>query len=237
MKKLTKVAAILAASALLFGGLFLSCSDSDDDDNNNANNNEQTKSDPAVDKEEEADDNGGSGNQTTTPTTYAWTFADLDLTKTTWTAAADSGVDTDASDGAVAKVKPATDFTYASTPTGLDLTIGAGSSSGSFNKISITQSAKGAGSAGSAEPSKTDMITVKVTGPFKVTMIYGANSSSAKTDRTAQIVINGTVAKESEQKIPVDPVSMEYEYKGTDEVTVGFGGSNIVRIHDIKITK
>lgn len=33
MKKISKVAALLAASALLFGGMFLSCSDSDDDGN------------------------------------------------------------------------------------------------------------------------------------------------------------------------------------------------------------
>ena len=35
MKKFSKIAALLAASALLFGGLFLSCSDDDDDDEDN----------------------------------------------------------------------------------------------------------------------------------------------------------------------------------------------------------
>ena len=227
MKKISS--AILAAVALAAFG-FVSC------DHDYANSDIQAGTPSKVKQAEiDAANKGGSGNPVPS-TTYAWTFANLDLTGTTWTSMAD-GSDVDASDGVVAKVAPASNLTYASSPAGLSLIVSAGSSSGSFNKISNSQAAKGDGSAGVAEPSKTDMLTVAVTGPFKATMIYGANSSSAKTDRTAQIVINGTVAKESDQNIPVDPVSMEYEYTGTDEVTVGFGGSNIVRIHDIKITK
>ncbi|WP_294428292.1 hypothetical protein [uncultured Treponema sp.] len=51
MKKITKLAALLAASTLLFSGLFLSCSSDDDDDGNSA-----TKSDKEVQKEEEKKD-------------------------------------------------------------------------------------------------------------------------------------------------------------------------------------
>ena len=70
MKKITKVAALLAASALLFGGLFLSCSDSDDDNNNDSGNTEKTQSDTVPEKADDTagDDNGGSGN-------FTYTFA------------------------------------------------------------------------------------------------------------------------------------------------------------------
>ncbi|MBQ8013257.1 MAG: hypothetical protein IJ257_02520 [Treponema sp.] len=44
MKKISKLTAMLSVAALLFGGLFLSCSDSDDDDNNK--DSQKTTSEP-----------------------------------------------------------------------------------------------------------------------------------------------------------------------------------------------
>ncbi|MBQ8013939.1 MAG: hypothetical protein IJ257_06045 [Treponema sp.] len=77
MKKITKVAALLAASALLFGGLFLSCSDSDDDNNNDSGNTEKTQSDTVPEKADDTagDDKGGSVKQSVTTSTGSWDFS------------------------------------------------------------------------------------------------------------------------------------------------------------------
>lgn len=83
MKKISKVAALLAASALLFGGMFLSCSDSDDDgntsqvsgpsSNSGSGNSGSGNSGSGNSGNSGSGDNGGSGNQETA-TTDSWDF-------------------------------------------------------------------------------------------------------------------------------------------------------------------
>ncbi len=239
MKKLTgKILAIAAAFA--FASVFASCSFLDESDDSIL-----SYFDPSA---LSAVNNGGSGNSGSgssgsgsngaSPVTYVWSFSNIDLTSVSWTAkdASVSGTDADASDGIVAKVYPATDLAYASTPSGLTLTIGRGSQNGSYNKINKNQSANTPGSAGAIEPSKTDMISLSIAGPFTATMIVGANGNSDKTDRTANISINGA-PEASISTVPATPTTMTYNYTGTDSVTVSFGGSNAVRIYDIQITK
>lgn len=172
------------------------------------------------------------------PVTYTWSFADLDLSTASFVAA--SGGNNVWGTSGVAKVTFAegTSADYDSTPAGLTMNLSNGANGGSYNKINPAQSGKEPGSAGAIEPSKNDMVCVKVTGPFKAKMIYGGNSSSDKTDRTAQLCIDGeVVASGTENLVPATPTTLEYSYTGTDEVTVSFGGTNIVRIYDVIIEK
>lgn len=129
-------------------------------------------------------------------------------------------------------------ISYDSTPAGLKLILSNGEKGGSYNKINPAQSGKAPGSAGAIEPSKDDMVYCELAGPFTAKMIYGANSSTDKTDRTAQILIGGeVVASGTENLVPVTPAELKYEYTGTDTVKVFFGGDNIIRIYDISIEK
>lgn len=174
------------------------------------------------------------------PVTYTWSFADLNLSTASFVAAATSGSNTVWGASGVAKVAFAegTSADYDSTPVGLTMKLSNGANGGSYNKINPAQSGKEPGSAGAIEPSKNDMVCVKVTGPFKAKMIYGGNSSTDKTDRTAQLCIDGAVvASGTENLVPATPTTLEYSYTGTDEVTVSFGGTNIVRIYDVIIEK
>ncbi|AEE17962.1 hypothetical protein [Treponema brennaborense] len=164
----------------------------------------------------------------------------MDLSAVTFVAAAETGSDTDGSDGSVAKVTVGgTDsvIRYDSIPTGIQLILSNGSSSGSYNKINTAQSAKGEGSVGAVEPSKADMVYAELAGPFTAKMFYAANSSTDKSDRTAQITVNGTTTFGPENSVPVAGAWLEASYTGTDTVKVYFGGTNVVRIHDISITK
>lgn len=171
----------------------------------------------------------------TEPVTFSWHFSDLDLTGVEFT-----GTDADASDGTVAKVTFTSEsgLAYNSDPTGLVLNLTNGASGGSYNKISKTQSAKGEGAtAGAIEPSKGDMVYCELQGPFTATMLYGANSKSDKTDRTAQIKIGDQITSGTENNVPVAGASLTATYTGTDTVKVYFGGTNIIRIYDIIIVK
>lgn len=174
------------------------------------------------------------------PVTYTWSFGDLNMTGVEFTAAADTGSDTAGSDGSVAKVKFTSEagLPYASSPDGLVLNLTNGASGGSYNKINITQDAKGEGAtAGAIEPTKGDMVYCELQGPFTATMLYGGNSSSDKTDRTAQIKIGENITSGPENLVPAAGASLTATYEGTDTVRVYFGGTNIIRIYDIIIEK
>ena len=173
-----------------------------------------------------------------TPVTYTWNFANLDLSTASFVAG--KGGNNVWEPSGVTKVTFAeeTFADYGSTPAGLTMNLSNGANGGSYNKINPAQSGKEPGSAGAIEPSKNDMVCVKVTGPFKAKMIYGGNSSTDKTDRTAQLCINGeVVASGTENLVPAIPTTLEYSYEKADEVTVSFGGTNIVRIYDVIIEK
>ena len=118
----------------------------------------------------------------------------------------------------------------------LNLTNGA--QGGSYNKINPAQSAAGEGAtAGAIEPSKGDMIYCELQGPFTATMLYGANSKTDKTDRTAQIKIGEEITSGQANLVPAAGASLTATYEGTDTVKVYFGGTNIIRIYDIIIVK
>lgn len=173
-----------------------------------------------------------------TPVTYIWNFSDLDLSTASFVAGSGGNNVWGASGVAKVTFAEGTSADYNSTPAGLTMNLSNGANGGSYNKINPAQSGKEPGSAGAIEPSKNDMVCVKVTGPFKAKMIYGGNSSSDKTDRTAQLCIDGAVvASGTENLVPATPTTLEYSYTGTDEVTVSFGGTNIVRIYDVIIEK
>lgn len=140
----------------------------------------------------------------------------------------------------VAKVTLEAAGTYESTPAGLTLNL---PEDGTFNKVapngSVSSSYKIEASKGSIEPDGTTVLTVDVTGPFTAVMLCGANSSTDKTDRYAFIKINDKevcAPLKEENKLPAAGQALSYTYEGTDTVTVAFGGTNVVRIHDIKIT-
>lgn len=209
-----KFISVLCAVTLVCCGLFLSC------DNGNGGEPEA----PAV----------------SASTTYTWSFSDLDLSSYSFTSITDSSAISPGADGSVSKVLIGGDgsISYDSTPAGLKLILSNGETGGSYNKINPAQSGKAPGSAGAIEPSKADMVYCELAGPFTAKMIYGANSSTDKTDRTAQIVIGGeVVASGTENLVPVTPVELAYKYTGTDTVKVFFGGNNIIRIYDISIEK
>lgn len=173
-----------------------------------------------------------------TPVTYTWNFSDLDLSTSSFVAGNGGNNVWGASGVAKVTFAEGTSADYDSTPVGLTMNLSNGANSGSYNKINPAQSGKEPGSAGAIEPSKNDMVCVKVTGPFKAKMIYGGNASNDKTDRTAQLCINGeVVASGTENLVPAIPTTLEYSYEKADEVTVSFGGTNIIRIYDVIIEK
>ena len=228
MKKISKVAALLAASALLFGGMFLSCSDSDDGDSTGGGSS-TTKPTPTPTPESEI-----------TGTTYAWTFNDITT----------DGINAvDAGGEYAGKLVLAADYKYNSTPAGLALTMGKGDASQGFvyNKIDPAMAIgsnqsvvkeKGA-SVGAVEPAG-ELLTIKnVKGPFKVLAYVSGNSSSDKTDRYAYIKIGDEevcAPTKSSNTVPAAGQELSYSYTGTDKVTVVIGCAKYLRVYDIKIT-
>ena len=230
MKKISKVAALLAASALLFGGMFLSCSDSDDGDSTGGGSS-TTKPTPTPTPTPESEITG---------TTYAWTFNDITT----------DGINAvDAGGELAGKLVLAADYKYNSTPAGLALTMGKGDASQGFvyNKIDPAMAIgsnqsvvkeKGA-SVGAVEPAG-ELLTIKnVKGPFKVLAYVSGNSSSDKTDRYAYIKIGDEevcAPTKSSNTVPAAGQELSYSYTGTDKVTVVIGCAKYLRVYDIKIT-
>ncbi len=175
-------------------------------------------------------------------TVYAWNFQATDLLNNlSWTAGVASGSVLTGTE--FQKVKLEAAGSYESTPAGLTLNF---STNAYFNKVSPSATlssgvtAKGA-TAGHIEPdgAAASLPYVTLQGPFTVTMICAANSNSGKDDRYAFIKIGEEeVAAPNKNANTLSGTGevLTYAYSGTDTVTVYFGGTNIVRIHDIKIS-
>ncbi|MBD5446905.1 MAG: hypothetical protein HDR32_03995 [Treponema sp.] len=213
MKKTTRIAALLAATALLFGAI--GCDDGGSSGGNGG------------DGEDDGNNNNGDA------VTYVWDFATPDL------AALATETSTDENTSGKPKI-PAESY-YESTPAGLTLTLPAGGVFNKIDATTSNSKVSGIGaSKGAIEPSKGSDLTVKVKGPFTAVMLCGANSDSDKTDRYAYIKADGEeVAAPSKDNntLKGSGEALTYAYEGTDEVTLAFGvSSGYVRIYDIKIT-
>lgn len=87
---------------------------------------------------------------------------------------------------------------------------------------------------------KDAFVISDVQGPFDVLMIYGGNSSKAKTDgRYGYVKINGTEYADETVKaaksLDSSGVSFTHSYTGTDKVTVTVGATNWARLFDVRI--
>ena len=226
MKRLSKVAALLASAALIFGAV--SCSD--------------------------GGSSGGSSKPTSAPeptptptpepagTEYKWSFAATDLLANLAWSADPGQSDPHVTTGTeYAKVKLDAAGTYESTPAGLTMNLAAGAA---FNKVAPSGSVSSSvtingASAGFIEPCADTVLSVSVKGPFTVTANVSANSSSNKEDRYAFIKVGEeeVAAPNKDSKIlPAAGQVLEYSYEGTDEVVVSVGGTGITRIFDVSIT-
>ncbi len=220
MKKLSRVAALLASAALLFGAA--ACSDGSDDGNG--------KSDPTP-----------TPAPTVTGTDYKWNFAATDLLGNLAWSADSVQTNTTAPSGAeYAKVKLDAAGSYESTPAGLTMNLAAGSQ---FNKVSPSSSPSSSVTTGASngfvEPLAGTVVSVSVKGPFTVKANVGANSSSDKTDRYAFIKVGDdevAAPNKTTTTLPAAGQVLSYTYEGTETVVVSVGGSGITRIYDVIIT-
>lgn len=131
--------------------------------------------------------------------------------------------------------------TYESTPAGLTLNLPA---DGFFNKVapngtvaSNATKIKDTATKGSIEPDGNTVLTVRVKGPFKAVMLCASNSDD-KSGRYAYIKIGDTEYAPNKEANTLYQVGEEISavYTEDDEVEVAFGGTDVVRIHDIQIT-
>lgn len=95
-------------------------------------------------------------------------------------------------------------------------------------------------SAGCLQIVKDALVFEDVQGPFTVTLIYGANSKSAKTDgRYAYVKINGVEyddeAVKNARSLAKTGATFSYEYKGTDKVSITVGATHWVCLYDVRI--
>ncbi len=256
MKKLRGIMAILAATALIFGTV--ACSDGGGNDNNNNNNPTPTdQSDPisgggGSGTSDPVSGGGGSeggdegGSTTVDPVSYCWNFQ---TTTTTEVKAVDAG-------GSFAgKYVLSEDYEYASTPSGMILTMGKGDAANGFvyNKIETdktvgsdtvfyvngnTDSTAGA-TIGAIEPAG-DLVTLKnVQGPFTVKAYVSGNSGSDKTDRYAYIKIAGEevyAPNKAANTLPALGQILTYTYDASDKVDVVIGCAKYMRIYDVVVT-
>lgn len=248
MKKLRGIVAILAATALIFGTV--ACSDG------GSNNNTPTPtptSDPTNGSGTSDPVSGGGGSEggddstTVDPVSYCWNFQ---TTTTTEVKAVDAG-------GSLAgKYVLSEDYEYASTPSGMILTMGKGDAANGFvyNKIATDQSL-GSGTVyyvsgsntdstagatiGAIEPAG-DLVTLKnVQGPFTVKAYVQCNSSSDKTDRYAYIKIDDEevyAPNKAANTLPVLGQVLSYTYEGAKKVNVVLGCAKYMRIYDVVVT-
>lgn len=248
MKKLRGIVAILAATALIFGTV--ACSDG------GSNNNTPTPtptSDPTNGSGTSDPVSGGGGSEggddstTGDPVSYCWNFQ---TTTTTEVKAVDAG-------GSLAgKYVLSEDYEYASTPSGMILTMGKGDAANGFvyNKIATDQSL-GSGTVyyvsgsntdstagatiGAIEPAG-DLVTLKnVQGPFTVKAYVQGNSSSDKTDRYAYIKIDDEevyAPNKVANTLPALGQVLSYTYEGAKKVNVVLGCAKYMRIYDVVVT-
>ena len=245
MKKLRGIVAILAATALIFGTV--ACSDG------GSNNNTPTPSDPTNDSGTSDPVSGGGGSEggddstTGDPVSYCWNFQ---TTTTTEVKAVDAG-------GSYAgKYVLSEDYEYASTPSGMILTMGKGDAANGFvyNKIATDQSlgsgtiyyvsgsntdSTAGATIGAIEPAG-DLVTLKnVQGPFTVKAYVQGNSGSDKTDRYAYIKIDDEevyAPNKAANTLPALGQVLSYTYEGAKKVNVVLGCAKYMRIYDVVVT-
>lgn len=251
MKKLRGIMAILAATALIFGTV--ACSDGGGNDNNN-NKTPTDQSDPisgggGSGTSDPTTGGGGSagGSTTVDPVSYCWNFQ-------TTTIAEVKAVN--AGGSYEGKYVLSEDYEYASTPSGMILTMGKGDAANGFvyNKIapdqtlgsstvyyvngSNTDSTAGA-TIGAIEPAG-DLVSLKnVQGPFTVKAYVQGNSSSDKTDRYGYIKIAGEevyAPNKANTTLPAAGQILTYTYDASDKVDVVIGCAKYMRIYDVVVT-
>lgn len=245
MKKLTKAAALLAATALLFGTVACNSDDGDDSPKTNGSQPVNNGSEPGPSSGgtggEGTGGSGDSGNTVTT-VTYTWDFSNTDLTSVPAWSAYD-GSNSTTSGAELLKVNLDADATYESTPAGLTLKMPKDSQ---YNKVSPSVEKSNSVTAEGATNGSIELgggvvgkeFSVSVKGPFTVKMVDGANSSSDKTERYAFIKVNGeevVAPNKASNTIPAAGEVLSYSYAGEDTVTVSFGATKIVRIYTITI--
>ena len=244
MKKLRGIVAILAATALIFGTV--ACSDGGGNDNNNKP--ENPISDPTGGSGTSDPVSGGGGSEGgDTEVSYCWNFQ---TTTTTEVKAVDAGGDYKG------KYVLSEDYEYASTPSGMILTMGKGDAANGFvyNKIATDQSlgsstvyyvsgsntdSTAGATIGAIEPAG-DLVTLKnVQGPFTVKAYVQGNSSSDKTDRYAYIKIAGDevyAPNKAANTLPALGQILTYTYDASDKVDVVIGCAKYMRIYDVVVT-
>ena len=174
-----------------------------------------------------------------TGTTYAWNFSNTDLVTLLSYDTSASGASKTATEATKVTLKGGA--TYESTPAGLTLNLPEG---GVFNKVtpngdvsSKATKIKDTATKGSIEPDGNTVLTVRVKGPFKAVMLCASNSGD-KSGRYAYIKIGDTEYAPNKEANTLYQVGEEISavYTEDDEVEVAFGGTDVVRIHDIQIT-
>ncbi len=241
MKKLRGIMAILAATALIFGTV--ACSDGGGNDNNN-NNNPTTGgggSDPTTvggDPVSGGGSEGGDESTTVDPVTYKWSFNEdtFDVTKFITVQNA-SGAD---------KYGLAEDYEYASTPSGMVMTLKA--AAGGADHYNLVDKTKTIGSStvyygtatvGCIEPNGDLVVLKNVQGPFTVKAYVQCNSSSNKTDRYGYIKIGDEEFADATYKasttLPAEGQVLTATYASSDKVDVVIGCAKIMRIYDVVV--
>ena len=176
-----------------------------------------------------------------TGTTYAWDFSNTDLVTFLSYTTKENDTSSSVSATDATKVTLKGGATYESTPAGLTLNLPA---DGYFNKVAPTGTVssnatkiKDMATKGSIEPDGNTVLTVRVKGPFKAVMLCASNSGD-KSGRYAYIKIGDTEYAPNKEANTLYQVGEEISavYTEDDEVEVAFGGTDVVRIHDIQIT-
>jgi hypothetical protein len=245
MKKLRGIMAILAATALIFGTV--ACSDGGGNDNNN-NKTPTDQSDPISGGGSGTSDpvSGGGGSEggdeggstTVDPVTYKWSFNEdtFDATKFITVQNA-SGAD---------KYGLAEDYEYASTPSGMVMTLKA--AAGGADHYNLVDKTKTIGSStvyygtatvGCIEPNGDLVVLKNVQGPFTVKAYVQCNSSSNKTDRYGYIKIGDEEFADASYKasttLPAEGQVLTATYASSDKVDVVIGCAKIMRIYDVVV--
>ena len=257
MKKLRGIMAILAATALIFGTV--ACSDGGGNDNNN-NKSPTDQSDPTTGgggsgTSDPTTGGGGSeggdegGSTTVDPVSYCWNFQTTTIAEVKAVAIDDGTYK--------GKYVLSEDYEYASTPSGMILTMGKGDVDSGFvyNKIatdqtlgsstvyyvngSNTDSTSGA-TIGAIEPAGELVSLKNVQGPFTVKTYVQANGSSNKTDRYGYIKIGDEEFADASYKasttLPAEGQILTAKYDSSDKVDVVIGCAKYMRIYDVVVT-
>ena len=257
MKKLRGIMAILAATALIFGTV--ACSDGGGNDNNN-NKTPTDQSDPTTGgggsgTSDPTTGGGGSGggddggSTTVDPVSYCWNFQTTTIAEVKAVAIDDGTYK--------GKYVLSEDYEYASTPSGMILTMGKGDAANGFvyNKIatdqtlgsstvyyvngSNTDSTAGA-TIGAIEPAGELVSLKNVQGPFTVKAYVQANGSSNKTDRYGYIKIGDEEFADASYKasttLPAEGQILTAKYDSSDKVDVVIGCAKYMRIYDVVVT-